>query len=55
MAAKALLKMTERSSAIADVGQDRAQSLMRLRVIRIDPQHGFVVLARFRVFVGAKQ
>ena len=55
MAAKALLKMMKRSGAVADVRQHRAQTLMRLRVIRINPQHRLVMLAGFRVLVGAKQ
>ena len=52
MAAKALLKMTKRPGAIADIRQHRAQSLMRFRVIRIDPQHRFVMLARFHVLLA---
>jgi len=47
--------MISGAGAVADIGEHGAQSLMRLHVIRIDPQGRLVMLARFGVLVGAKQ
>ena len=55
MVAKALLEMIERPGAVAEIGQHSAESLMRRRVVRIDPQSFLVIAARLGVLVGAQQ
>src|SRR5258706_8072904 len=55
MAAKALLEMISGARAVAEVREHGAEALMSRRVFRIDPQDRLVMLARFRVPVGAKQ
>ena len=47
--------MMARGGALADIREHGAEALMRRRVFRIDLQYGFVMRARFRVAVGAKQ
>ncbi|MEA2754507.1 MAG: hypothetical protein QOJ54_796 [Aliidongia sp.] len=55
MTAKALLEMMPGAGAVAEIGEHGAEALMSRRVLRIDSQNGFVMLARFRVPVCAKQ
>ncbi len=53
--AKAFAEMLARAVAVAIVGEHRAQSLMRARVIRIGPQRRLIMRARLFMPVGAKQ
>ena len=55
MAAKTFPEMLARAVAVAIVGEHRAQSLMRARVIRIGPQRRLIMRARLFMPVGAKQ
>ncbi len=55
MSAKTAPEMRSSRLAIAFVGENRAQSLMRGGVTGIGLQRGFVMDARFRMAVGAEQ
>ena len=55
MPAKAFAKMLPRGLSLADIREHSAQSLMRRRVIRIDPKHRLIMPPRFFILAGAQQ